>query len=130
MSIASIYTIFAIAFGGALGAVSRHGVNKLAYHTIGNDFPYGTMIVNILGSFLMGLTIAIFAHFWQPSKYMHFFLITGFLGAFTTFSAFSLDVTTLFERGAYLLMGGYMAASVCLSILALFAGLALIKGIA
>ncbi len=127
MSIVSILTISSIAAGGALGAVMRYGVNVLSFHTLGHNFPYGTLIVNILGSFLMGILIATFAHFWQPSKHVHFFLITGFLGAFTTFSTFSLDVSALFERGAYLATGGYMAASIILSITALFAGLALIR---
>ncbi len=122
-----ISTIAAVAFGGAIGAVLRHGVNMAAAHMLGTGFPWGTLGVNIAGSFLMGLFIAVFAHFWSPPQAMRLFLVTGFLGAFTTFSAFSLDVSVLWERGALLATGGYVTASVVLSIAALFLGLLIVR---
>lgn len=122
--------ILAIGAGGALGALCRHGMNIGAVKLMGHGFPYGTLSVNILGSFIMGLAIAIFAQYWQPSEAMRVFLITGFLGAFTTFSTFSLDVVSLWERQAYLHSALYLSGSVILSIAALFAAMALVKGIA
>ncbi len=120
-------TIVAIAFGGALGALARHGVNIGAVRLLGHGFPYGTMIVNIAGSFLIGLAVAIFAQYWQPSETIRMFLITGVLGAFTTFSTFSLDVVTLIERHNYLGSATYMCGSIILSITALFAAMALVR---
>lgn len=119
--------ILAIAAGGALGAVSRHGINIAAVKAMGHGFPYGTLTVNVVGSFAMGLLIASFAHFWQPSETMKLFLITGFLGAFTTFSTFSLDFVSLWERQAYLHSALYLSGSVILSIAGLFAAMALVK---
>jgi len=122
-----ISTIGAVAAGGAIGAVLRHGVNVASAHLWGVDFPWGTLSVNVAGSFVMGLLIAIFAYFWQPPQEVKLFLVTGFLGAFTTFSAFSLDVSVLWERGAVLATGGYVLASVILSIAALFAAMFLVR---
>jgi CrcB protein len=123
-------TIGVIAAGGALGAVMRHGVNLLSYKLAGDNFPWGTLAVNVVGSFAMGLFIAIFAHMWQPSQDMKLFLTTGILGGFTTFSAFSLDAVMLYERGALLPALAYVLASVIISISALFAGLALVRAVA
>lgn len=122
--------ILAIAAGGALGALMRHGVNVGAVRLLGHGFPYGTFTVNILGSFAMGLLIAIFAHYWQPSENMRMFLVTGFLGAFTTFSTFSLDFANLWERHAYLHSALYLGGSVIVSITALFAAMALVRAFA
>lgn len=122
-----INTIAAIAAGGALGAVMRHGVNVAAVKIIGHGFPYGTLTVNIVGSFLMGALVVIFASLWQPPEPLRILIVTGFLGAFTTFSTFSLDAVTLFERQDYLQTGVYVVASVILSIAALFAGMAIAR---
>lgn len=119
--------ILAIAAGGALGAVMRHGVNIGAVKMLGHGFPYGTLVVNVAGSFAMGLLIAIFAHYWQPPEALRVFLVTGFLGAFTTFSTFSLDFSSLWERGAYLHSALYLGGSVILSIAGLFLAMALVK---
>jgi len=116
-----------IAIGGALGATARYGVGTLAIRFLGYGYPYGTFIVNILGSFLMGLLIETMALKWSPPPEIRSLLVTGFLGAFTTFSTFSLDVALQVEKGAYVLAGGYIALSVILSILGLFAGLYLIR---
>ena len=122
-----INTIAAIAAGGALGAVMRHGVNVGTAKLLGFDFPYGTLTVNILGSFAMGALIATFANFFTPSETLRVFLITGLLGAFTTFSTFSLDFATIWERQDYMISAIYLIASVIFSIGALFAGMALVR---
>ncbi len=119
--------IVAIAAGGALGALLRHGANIGAVKLMGHGFPYGTLAVNIVGSFAMGICIAVFAHYWHPSEAMRYFLITGFLGAFTTFSTFSLDFANLWERGAYLHSAFYLGSSVILSIAGLFIAMALVR---
>lgn len=122
-----ISTIGAVAAGGAFGATARYGINIMTFQWLGSGFPYATLFVNVLGCFLMGVLIAAMAHLWQPSQEIKLFLTTGFLGAFTTFSAFSLDFVTLFERGEIVAAGCYALLSVVLSILALFAGLMLIR---
>ncbi len=122
--------IVAIAAGGALGALLRHSANIGAVKLLGHGFPYGTLAVNVAGSFAMGLCIAVFAHYWQPPEAMRVFLITGLLGAFTTFSTFSLDFANLWERGAYLYSALYLGGSVILSIAGLFAAMALVRAFA
>jgi len=119
--------IVAVAVGGALGAVLRHGVNIGAVKMLGHGFPYGTLIVNILGSFLMGALITVMAHSWQASDTVRFFLVTGLLGAFTTFSTFSLDAVTLWERKDYLQTALYMGGSVALSIAALVLAMFIVR---
>lgn len=119
--------IFAIAAGGAIGAVCRHGVNIGAAQLFGAGFPWGTLIVNVLGSFIMGTLIAAFAHMGNPSQEIKAFLIVGLLGAMTTFSTFSLDTITLFERGELTAMALYLFSSVFFSIMGLFAGLLLVR---
>lgn len=119
--------IVSIAAGGALGAVLRHLVGVLSLHMLGTSFPWGTLTVNILGSFVMGLLVSSFAHYWQPPQELRAFLTVGLLGAFTTFSTFSLDVMTLWERGEAFAALGYSVASVFLSVLALMAGMFLIR---
>ena len=122
-----INTIVAIAAGGAIGAMARHGVHNALLIVFGDGFPWGTMIANIVGSFLMGVLITWFANIWQPSHAIKLFLITGCLGAFTTFSSFSLDFVSLLERSAFLNTFIYLSGSVIMSIGALFAGLSLIR---
>lgn len=119
-----------IALGGALGATMRHLANLVALRAFGSSFPWGTMGINILGSFVMGVLVAVFAHYWQPSAEMKSFLTVGILGGFTTFSAFSLDAVMLWERGNLLAAAAYVGGSVILSLLALVAGLALVRNVA
>jgi CrcB protein len=121
--------ILSIAAGGALGAVMRHGAGLLALRLLGPDFPWATMGVNILGSFLMGLCVGLFAHVGQPSHEMKAFITVGVLGGFTTFSTFSLDTVMLWERGDLMAAGGYALGSVVVSIAALMAGLYLIRSL-
>ena len=91
--------ILAIAAGGALGALARHFLAQQVMHLSGGGFPYGILAVNVVGCFLMGLLIEVSALVWQPGAALRAFLAVGFLGAFTTFSTFSLDVALLYERG-------------------------------
>ena len=113
--------------GGGLGAALRHGVNVLAARLLGTHYPYGTLTVNVVGSLLMGLLVAYLAFKGDASQHWRLFMATGVLGGFTTFSAFSLDVAVLYERGAVGLALGYVLISVGVSILALFAGLYLVR---
>ncbi len=120
-----MYLILAIAAGGAIGAVGRHFVNVGAVTMLGTGFPYATLIVNVVGSFLMGVLIHVMAVSWTVSPEMRAFLTVGGLGAFTTFSTFSLDVALLYERGQLFLAGIYIVVSVAISIGGLFIGLKL-----
>jgi fluoride exporter len=119
--------ILVIAVGGAVGAVARHLVNVQAAALMGFGFPWGTLTVNILGSFLMGVLVETSALVWSPDPALRAMLAVGVLGAFTTFSTFSLDAIVLYERGQLALAAGYIVASVVLSIGGLFAGLAVIR---
>lgn len=122
--------IIAVALGGAFGAVCRHGVNLGAVKLLGHGFPYGTLAVNIIGSFLIGLVIASMAQSWQASETLKFFIVTGFLGAFTTFSTFSLDAVTLWERKEYIQTALYMGGSVMVSIAALMLAMIIVRTLA
>jgi CrcB protein len=113
--------------GGGLGAALRHGVNVGTARWLGTGFPFGTLTVNVLGSLVMGLLIAYLAFKGDASQHWRLFIATGVLGGFTTFSAFSLDVALLYERGAVGLAFGYVVVSVVVSIAALFAGLLLVR---
>ena len=115
--------LLAVAGGGALGAVARYLVYIAAGRLLGADFPYGTLIVNVAGSLVMGALVEIMALAWSTSNEMRLFLIVGFLGAFTTFSTFSLDFALLYERGRFLLCAVYVMASVVCSVGALFLGM-------
>lgn len=115
------------ALGGAIGSALRYLVNVASGHLFGVNFPWGTFAVNILGCFIMGLVVALGAHKFNMTSEMRVFIATGLLGGFTTFSAFSLDFALLFERKELGLAGLYLAGSVGLSILALFAGLHLVR---
>ena len=119
--------IFVIAAGGALGAVARYAVMVGAGHWAGFSSPYGTMAVNILGSFLLGALMEIIALFWTPSEEMRVFLVVGVLGGFTTFSSFSLDTVLLLQRNEVGLATLYVGGSVILSVLGFLAGLSLLR---
>jgi CrcB protein len=114
-----------IGFGGALGAILRHFMNIAVARLAGSDFPWHTMVINITGSFVMGLLISLMALRWNVSHELKAFLTTGILGGYTTFSAFSLDFALLVERKAYMLAGAYALGSVVVSLIAIFVGLAL-----
>jgi fluoride exporter len=119
---------YAIVFLGAgIGGALRHGVNLAAVRYFGFGFPFGTLVVNILGSFAMGLFAGYFAYRTGLPQHLRLFLTTGLLGGFTTFSAFSLDTVLLVERHAYGAATAYVAVSVAISLAALFAGLAIFQ---
>ena len=115
-------------FGAGIGGALRHGTNVGAARLFGYGFPFGTLIVNVLGSFVMGLFAGYFAYRAGVPQHMRLFLTTGILGGFTTFSAFSLDTALLVERHAYGMAAGYAVGSVAASVSALFFGLALFRG--
>jgi len=114
--------------GAGIGGALRHGVNLGAARLFGFGFPFGTLIVNIVGSFAMGLLAGYFAFRPGINQHMRLFLATGILGGFTTFSAFSLDTALLVERHSYGLAAGYVVGSVAAGLSALFFGLALFRG--
>ncbi len=118
--------------GAGLGGALRHGVNLGCARFCGVDFPWGTLVINVLGSGVMGLIAGWFAfkagEGWSQSARL--FLTTGVLGGFTTFSAFSLDAILIWERGE---MGAallYIGGSVVLSLAALVLGVALVRSLA
>lgn len=119
--------VLLVASGGAIGAVLRYLVGLASGWLLGVGFPWGTITVNIVGSLVMGLVIGFAATKFQLTNELRLFIATGILGGFTTFSSFSLDFALLFERKDYGLAGLYLAGSVGLSILALFAGLYLVR---
>lgn len=121
--------IIAIALGGGLGSVVRHYAVTAAAGAWGVAFPYGTMLVNVTGSFAIGALMELMAQKWQVSLEMRAFLVTGFLGGFTTFSAFSFDVLKLAEAGQYIQAGGYAVLSVFLSLTAIFLAVYLVRGV-
>ena len=120
-------TLFQVALGGALGSVLRYLTNVGALRLIGPGFPYGTLIVNVVGSFVMGFLVVFLAH--KDAARLAPFLLTGVLGGFTTFSAFSLDALMIWERGDQTLALAYVAGTVGLSLLAIVAAVTLFRGV-
>jgi CrcB protein len=116
--------------GGGLGASLRHTINIACARCMGPSFPWGTFIINISGSIVMGLIAGYLAFKGEASQPWRLFVMTGILGGYTTFSAFSLDTALLYERGEIGLALLYVLGSVVLSIAGLFAGLALVRHLA
>jgi CrcB protein len=119
-----------VAAGGMIGAVLRYLVGVAAVRVMGHGFPIGTLVVNVLGSFAMGAVVAAMALSWNTSQETRLFLTVGLLGSFTTFSTFSLDVYTLFERQAHGPLLAYTLGSFALSLGGLVLGLALVRRLA
>lgn len=115
--------LIAVAAGGAVGAVGRYLVVSGVGHWIGHGFPWGTLIVNVLGSIAMGVLVEVMAVVWSPSPEVRALLVVGVLGAFTTFSTFSLDVVVLIDRGELLPALAYILASVVVCVAGLYAGM-------
>lgn len=113
--------------GGGLGATLRHFVNIVCARALGTGFPWGTFIINITGSTVMGLIAGYLAFKGAASQPWRLFLMTGVLGGYTTFSAYSLDAALLYERGELASAALYVAGSVALAIAGLFGGLALVR---
>lgn len=118
-----------VAGGGAIGSLLRYYVGQWALRLAGPAFPWGTLTVNVVGCFVIGVFAEMIARRFDASPELRLLLITGFLGGFTTFSAFSLDAISLFERGAAVSGAVYIVASVGLSMAAVIAGLALMRAI-
>ncbi|RWC78430.1 MAG: fluoride efflux transporter CrcB [Mesorhizobium sp.] len=123
-----MFNLLLVAIGGGIGAGIRHLTSMGALRLVGPNYPWGTMAINIIGSFAMGLFIAVLVRR-GGSNELRLFVATGILGGFTTFSAFSLDFATLWERGATLPAFGYALASVIGAIIALFLGLWLARSL-
>jgi CrcB protein len=116
--------------GGGVGSTLRQVVNVVSSRVLGTAFPYHTFIINITGSTIMGLIAGYLAFRGQEAQPWRLFLMTGILGGYTTFSAFSLDTALLYERGEIGLAVLYVVGSVVLSIVGLFAGLLLVRHLA
>ena len=116
-------------FGAGVGGMLRHGVNVLAMRLLGVNFPYGTLIINITGCLVMGLIAGWLALRGEASQPWRLFLMTGVLGGYTTFSAFSLDLMLLWERGQAAGAIAYGLASVIGSVIAVGVGLFIIRSV-
>jgi CrcB protein len=119
-------TILLIALGGAVGSISRYGLGAFVQRAAHAGFPVGTLTVNVIGSFLVGVLAKAFMHT-QTHPDLKAMLIVGFCGGFTTFSAFSLEVVGLAQGGAWLRAIGYVAASLGLCLAATAVGFALVR---
>ncbi|MEJ6574823.1 MAG: fluoride efflux transporter CrcB [Sphingomonadales bacterium] len=115
--------ILAVAAGGAIGAVLRLVVGRGMFYLMGSEFPWGTLVVNILGSFLVGLFVEILSLRFSLSHEWQGFIIIGVFGGFTTFSAFSLEVSLMIEKGDFSTAALYGLVSMFIGVLALFIGL-------
>ncbi len=119
-----------VALGGAIGSAARYGVNVWSGRMLGSEFPWHTFIVNVVGCFAMGVLVELMALKLNVGNDTRAFLTTGILGGFTTFSAYSLDFAVLVERKSYGAALAYGTGSVALSLIAVFAGLSLVRTLA
>jgi len=122
-----MWEILAVASGGALGAVTRHGLNTLAAGWFGSHFPYGILIINVLGSLLMGVLFVLLLERSMLPTIWRSILMVGALGAFTTFSTFSLQAFELIESGRLLAGSIYILSSVFLCLIAVLIGIYLTR---
>lgn len=122
--------IMAVAVGGAIGSVMRYLVGIGAGRLFGTDFPWGTLIINITGSFVMGVFAGLFATRWNLPQVARIFLTVGICGGYTTFSTFSLDSFYLIERGEFAATAAYMIGSAVLSVGALIGAMHLVRTMA
>ena len=119
-------TLVHVALGGALGALARYLAGVATLRVMGPGFPWGTLAVNVVGAFLMGVLVVLLAQ--RDAMRLAPFLMTGILGGFTTFSAFSLDTIAIVERGQMALAVFYVMASVLLSLGAIVLGMSAARG--
>jgi fluoride exporter len=119
--------ILAVALGGAMGSIARYLVGVGSMKLFGFNFPWGTLIINIVGSMLIGTFAGLFALKWDVPQAVRVFLTVGICGGFTTFSTFSLDAYYLIERGQLIASAAYIVSSVILSIGGLIAALHLVR---
>ncbi|MEE2654361.1 MAG: fluoride efflux transporter CrcB [Pseudomonadota bacterium] len=107
-----MYMILAIAIGGALGALGRYFITGYIQNLTGNQLPWGTLSVNIVGCALLGVLLAVISNTWSPSAEIRSFFIVGLIGSLTTFSAFSFEVVLMLEKGHWLTAASYIVLSV------------------
>ena len=122
--------LFLVMAGGALGAGARHLTGRLTLALFGPGFPWGTLTVNLVGGLAMGVLVGALARLAVPGEGWRLFLGVGILGGYTTFSSFALDAVTMIQRGDWGVALGYALTSVVGSVLAVFGGLALARGLA
>jgi CrcB protein len=118
-----------VAVGGAIGSVARYLTGMFAVRLFGPNFPWGTLAVNVVGSLAIGIFAELIARRFSAPMEWRLFIITGILGGFTTFSAFSLDIATLFDSSAPWMAFVYLAMTMLVSLVAVFAGLALMRAL-
>ncbi|HIO91223.1 MAG TPA: fluoride efflux transporter CrcB [Leucothrix mucor] len=123
----SVSQIFAIMIGGAIGAAMRFIVSNGIYKLLGREFPYGTLAVNVIGSFLMGLLTVVLLERGDFDPLIKLAILVGFLGSFTTFSTFSMDTLTLINEGALSRAFLNMISSVIVCVTAVWLGMILAK---
>ena len=116
-----------VAAGGAMGAVARFAVMSGVGHWLGHGFPWGTLVVNVVGSVALGVVVELSALVWSPSPEVRALVVVGLLGAFTTFSTFSMDVYFLIDRGAVGAALGYVLASVAVCVVGFWGGIAVMR---
>lgn len=125
-----MYDFLIVFLGGGLGAACRHGMNVLATHLVGVRYPFGTFVINVFGSLLIGVLTEWFALRSHLSVSLRLFLVTGIIGGFTTFSAFSLEIGLLHERGDTVAAVLYAIASVVCAVGAMFGGMYALRHLA
>lgn len=127
----NLASILAVAIGGAIGSVMRYAVGFAFLQRFGPGFPWGTAVINVTGSFAIGIVAEIATtRAIGMSPFLRLLLMTGILGGYTTFSTFSLDTTTLFGERAQMLAIAYALGSVVVGILAAYAGIILARALA
>lgn len=119
-----------VMLGGAIGAGGRYQLGRLAMHVAGPGYPWGTLVANVLGGLFMGVLAGVLARANIVGESWRLFVGVGLLGGFTTFSAFSLEVVNMIERGQWTVALGYALLSVVAAVVALFAGLYLVRAVA
>ena len=119
--------LLSVALGGAVGASFRYLLGIQVARWLGAGFPWATLSVNLIGSFILGVVVELSALAWSPSEAVRAFIVVGALGGFTTFSAFSLETVLLVQRGRWDLAALYVLGSVALALAAMFVGLRLTR---
>jgi CrcB protein len=123
----SLTKILSVAVGGAFGATARYLINISPLHNLVAKFPFHTFFINILGSFLIGFCFVLFTDRWAANENLKLALVVGFLGAFTTFATFELEIWSLTKANQYLGAFIYLFLSVLVGFIGILAGIALAK---